>query len=148
MLLGREPKEIAVWLKHNPTSSSGKVHYNPWAILIVGLVAGMAAGFFGIGGGIVMVPAMNLLLGSDIVTAVSTSLFVMGPSALIAAFQHWFQGNLIFKWAIPLALGIILGAQLGAFLTTKVPKVRLRQLFGLVLLYSSINMIWKGLAGI
>lgn len=113
---------------------------------LIGFLAGVASGFFGIGGGIVMVPAMALLLGTNIVVAVATSLFVMGPSALIATVQHWAQGNLVFSLAIPLALGIIVGAQLGSWATTRVPQVRLRQLFGLVLLYSAANMIWKGIS--
>lgn len=116
-----------------------------WVFMaLIGFLAGVAAGFFGIGGGIVMVPAMALLLGTDIVIAVATSLFVMGPSTLIATVQHWAQGNLVLSLAIPLALGIIVGAQLGSWATARVPQVRLRQLFGLVLLYSAANMIWKG----
>ena len=144
MLAGKEPKELGLLLRRGLDPQG-----NPKPILgaLVGLVAGIAAGFFGIGGGIVMVPAMNIFLGVDIVSAVATSLFVMGPSSLIAAVTHYFQKNLHIDLAIPLALGIIIGAQLGAWSTTKVSKVFLRRLFGVVLLYSAINMIWKGVQG-
>ena len=145
MLAGKEPKELGLLLRRGLDP-----HGNPTPLLgaLVGLVAGVTAGFFGIGGGIVMVPAMNIFLGVEIVSAVATSLFVMGPSSLIAAITHFFQGNLHIDLAIPLALGIIIGAQLGAWSTAKVSKVFLRRLFGVVLLYSAINMIWKGAQGL
>ena len=144
MLLGKEPKEVAVWLRRR--SADGAERFSPVATGLVGLIAGLAAGFFGIGGGAVMVPAMTLLLGTDIVRAVATSLFVMGPSALIGSIQHAFQGNLQWELALPLALGIMVGAQLGAFTTARVPKPFLRRLFGVVLVYSAFNMIWQGLS--
>jgi len=141
MLLGKAPKDLAQRLRRGAGDGGG------WLFrALVGFLAGVAAGFFGIGGGIVMVPAMALLLGTDIVVAVATSLFVMGPSALIAAIQHFLQGNLNLLLALPLALGVLIGAQLGSWATTRVPQIRLRQLFGLVLLYSAVNMIWKGLS--
>ena len=145
MLLGKEPKEVAIWLRSR-SADGDRGKFSALAAGLIGLVAGMAAGFFGIGGGAVMVPAMTLLLGTDIVKAVATSLFVMGPSALIGSVQHAFQGNLHLELAIPLALGIIIGAQLGAYTTTRVPKPVLRRLFGVILIYSAFNMIWQGLS--
>ncbi len=162
MIGGKEPKEVAAWLRakpkpkpDNPSASTAHGHVNkdetkafsPLAAGLVGLIAGLASGFFGIGGGAVMVPAMTLLLGVDILRAVATSLFVMGPSALIGALQHYAQGNVRLEYALPLALGIVVGAQLGAYTATRVPKPFLRRLFGVVLLYSAFNMIWRGLTG-
>jgi hypothetical protein len=155
MIWGREPKEIAAWLRAGPGGSSGAnpggsvddERFSPLAAGLVGLVAGLASGFFGIGGGAVMVPAITLLLGVDILRAVATSLFVMGPSALIGSLQHYAQGNVRLEYAIPLALGIIVGAQLGAYTATRVPRLFLRRTFGAVLLYSAANMIWQGLSG-
>jgi len=143
MLWGKTPKDLAA--RFQSRTSEGRVIYRWPPVVAVGGLAGMAAGFFGIGGGIVMVPAITLLLGADIVRAVATSLFVMGPSALIGSIQHAFLGNLRVEFALPLALGIILGAQLGSFTSTRLPKLLLQRLFGIVMLYSAINMIWKGL---
>jgi hypothetical protein len=144
MLLGKTPKELAVRFQIQKGSSDGSITYRWPHVTMVGALAGLAAGFFGIGGGIVMVPVMTLLLGVDILRAVATSLFVMGPSAVVGSAQHYIQGNLHLEFAIPLALGIILGAQLGSFAATRIPKLLLQRLFGVVLLYSAINMIWKG----
>lgn len=143
MLWGRSPKELAA--KFRRRTDDGRNVYRPVPVMGVGFVAGVASGFFGIGGGTVMVPAITLLLGADILTAVATSLFVMGPSALIGSGQHFLQGNLQWELALPLAVGIILGAQLGSHVATRVPQLLLRRLFGVVLLYAAANMILKGL---
>ncbi len=143
MLWGRSPKELAA--KFQTQTTDGRNVYRPVPVLGVGFVAGVASGFFGIGGGTVMVPAITLLLGADILTAVATSLFVMGPSALIGSGQHFLQGNLHVELALPLAVGIILGAQLGSHVATRVPQLLLRRLFGVVLLYAAVNMIAEGL---
>lgn len=138
MLLGKQPKEI-------PLSLGGDVRGTRFyaTTVIVGVIAGAASGMFGIGGGTVMVPALAVFLGLDIVTAVATSLFVMIPSAMIGAYQHWVQGDLRPELAIPLILGLIIGAQLGPRLGSRIPKKRLRQLFGIVLVYAIVNMILK-----
>ena len=138
MLLGKQPKEI-------PLSLQGKVRGARFylTVAIVGVVSGAASGMFGIGGGTVMVPALAVFLGLDIVTAVATSLFVMIPSAMIGSYQHWIQGDLRVELAIPLILGLIIGAQLGPRLGSRIPKRRLRQLFGIVLVYAVVNMILK-----
>ena len=143
MLWGRSPKELAA--KFRKRTADGRSVYRPVPVLGVGFVAGVASGFFGIGGGTVMVPAITLLLGADILTAVATSLFVMGPSAIIGSAQHFLQGNLQWELALPLAVGIIVGAQLGSHVATRMPQLLLRRLFGIVLLYAAVNMILKGL---
>jgi len=138
MLLGKQPKEIALSL-HGKVSGP-----RPYLTAAgIGLIAGTASGMFGIGGGTVMVPALAVFLGLDIVTAVATSLFVMIPSAIIGSYQHWVQGDLRPELALPLILGLIIGAQLGPRLGARIPKRRLRQLFGVVLVYAIVNMILK-----
>ena len=143
MLAGQEPKGLALKLRgHTPAEDP---IYDWPVVALVGLLAGLSMGFFGIGGGIIMVPALLLLLGCEITTAVATSLFVMGPSALIGSMQHALQADIRWMYFLPLMLGIIGGAQLGVFSSSHIPQQRVRQLFGLVLLYSAANMIWKGL---
>ncbi len=137
MILGKQPKELF------PAKSEGGGHsvVGTW----VGLIAGLTSGLLGLGGGTVMVPALMLTLGLDIREAVATSLFVMVPSAALATSQHALAGNTHWELAIPLILGIVVGAQLGPALGGRLPKKRLRQLFSLVLLYAAINMVLKGL---
>lgn len=141
MLLGKTPKELK-------PIARGEVQGIRYYVLIcaLGLLAGVATRLFGVGGGTVFVPSLVMFLGFDIVTAVATSLFVMVPTAAVGTLTSWFQGTLHLDLAIPLVLGIIVGAQLGPRVSARVPKTRLRQLFGLVLLYAAINMILKGLS--
>ena len=139
MIQGKQPKDIPFSLKGR---AEGIRLYATTAIL--GLIAGTAFGLFGIGGGTVMVPTLAVFLGLDIITAAATSLFVMIPSAIMAATQHWLQGDLRPELALPLILGLVIGAQIGPRVGHRIPKRRLRQLFGIVLLYAAINMIIKG----
>ena len=140
MIQGKQPKEIGL-------SLHGEIKGIRLYVVggLIGLVAGTASGMFGIGGGTVMVPALAVFLGLDIVTAAATSLFVMVPSAMMGTYQHWVQGNVHPELALPLILGLIIGAQIGPRIGHHIPKRRLRQLFGIVLLYAAINMIVKGL---
>jgi uncharacterized membrane protein YfcA len=140
MIQGKQPKEIGLSLHGE---MRGMKLYIVGAA--IGLVAGTASGMFGIGGGTVMVPALAVFIGLDIVNAAATSLFVMVPSAMMGTYQHWVQGNLHPELALPLILGLIIGAQIGPRIGPRIPKRRLRQLFSIVLLYASINMIVKGL---
>ncbi len=137
MILGKQPKELF-------RAARGASLY-PARATLVGLAAGATSGLLGLGGGTVMVPALILLLGLDIREAVATSLFVMIPSAALATSQHALSGNTHWELAIPLIVGIVIGAQLGPALGSRLPKKRLRQLFALVLLYAAVNMVLKGL---
>lgn len=114
---------------------------------LIGVVSGIASGFFGVGSGILMVPAMVLLLQVEMLEAVATSLLVMMPSSMLGSLQHWFLEHLHVELMLPLALGIIVGTQVGSRIAMNVPRHRLRQAFGVVLIYAGLNMIWKGIAG-
>jgi uncharacterized membrane protein YfcA len=140
MLVGKTPKEAKPWL----AASSGGVRLYV-LVAILGLIAGTVTKLFGVGGGTVFVPSLVVFLGLDIVTAVATSLFVMVPTTLIGAASSWAQGMLHLELALPLILGIVIGAQIGPHLGSRIPKNRLRQLFGLVLLYAAVSMVLKGL---
>jgi len=154
MIRGKKPSEIVNVLKRGSSESGNKYKrvvklgdeifeygYNTISALLLGLGAGFASGFLGIGGGTIMVPAMVLLLGIPMIVAVATSLFVMIPTSALGAFTHFTLGNVNFGYAIPLIIGVFTGAQIGARTAQRVPSVRLRQIFGVLLLYASIRMI-------
>jgi uncharacterized membrane protein YfcA len=143
MLLGKTPKDASLRVKG---WSSGIRYYI--LVALIGLVAGTVTKLFGIGGGTVFVPSLVVLLGIDIVTAVATSLFVMIPIALISAITSWTAGTLNWMLALPLILGIVIGAQIGPRVGKRISKKRLRQVFGVVLLYAAVNMIYKGIVSL
>ena len=140
MLLGRTSKDVKT--RRESTASGWRFYV---LVAFIGLVAGTATKLFGIGGGAVFVPSLVIFLGLDIVKAVAISVFVMVPTALIGSVTSWIQGTLHVELALPLILGIVIGAQIGPRFGSRIPKKRLRRLFGLVLLYAAVNMIVKGI---
>lgn len=100
---------------------------------IIGLASGVASGLFGVGGGIVMVPAMVLLLSPpirDVKQAIGTSLVVIIPTALMGSYKHFTQGNIEWRTALALAPLAIAGSYLGAWLTQHIPADNLKRAFG------------------
>lgn len=109
--------------------------------LVIGLVTGLVSGLLGIGGGIVMVPAMVLALGLSQHLAQGTSLLVIIPTAAAGSITHFRMGNIRLRIATQLALGGVLGAAGGAGLALLAPDAALRLLFALFLLYTGLRMI-------
>lgn len=100
---------------------------------IIGLISGVTSGLFGVGGGIVMVPAMLLLLSPpirDIKQAIGTSLAVIIPTAVIGSYKHFTQHNVEWRTALALAPLAVVGGYLGAWLTTHIPAEGLKRAFG------------------
>jgi hypothetical protein len=100
---------------------------------IIGLVSGVTSGLFGVGGGIVMVPALLFFLSPpirDIKQAIGTSLAVIIPTALMGSWKHHHQANIHWLTALSLAPMAILGGYLGAWLTTQIAAENLRRAFG------------------
>lgn len=113
------------------TAISG--HHRPMQYLVaalIGLMGGVASGLLGVGGGIVMVPAMVLLLQMNIKTAIGTSLAVIIPTALTGAAKHWQLGNIEWRVAGSLVPMAIIGGFVGAALTKHLPAETLKKLFG------------------
>ncbi|MDH5703735.1 MAG: sulfite exporter TauE/SafE family protein [Aigarchaeota archaeon] len=103
-------------------------------------LAGVASGLLGIGGGAVMVPVMTLLVGIPMHIAVATSAFMIVFSSSSAAVTQVIQGNVVFEYAAALALGSIVGAQIGAWLARRIRPGRLRKVFGAFLFIIGLRM--------
>jgi uncharacterized membrane protein YfcA len=87
----------------------------PVWITVIGLVAGVAGGMFGIGGGAIMVPAMVLMLGLSQKMATGTSIAAqILPIGLLGAMVYYKEGHVNVKWAVLLALGLLIGFLFGA----------------------------------
>ncbi len=111
-------------------------------LIAVGVVAGVAAGMFGIGGGLIIVPALVLLYGMTQHSAVGTSLgAILLPVGALGAWVYWKNGNLNVRYSLLIAAGLLIGAFLGAKLVEPVSDLTLRRLFGVFLLLISIRMI-------
>jgi len=112
-------------------------------LLLVGTLAGVFAGMFGIGGGLIIVPALALLYGMKQHAAVGTSLgALLLPVGALSAWVYWRNGNVNVKYSVLLAAGLLVGAFVGAKLVEPVSDVTLRRMFGAFLLIVSVRMLW------
>ncbi len=115
-------------------------------LALIGLAAGFLAGLLGIGGGVLMVPAMVLLLGFDQHVAQGTSLMVVIPAALTGSYTHHRNGRLFLRDAAILAAGGVVGAVIGAVFALSIDDDILRRLFAGFLLVIAVRMLLpKGL---
>ena len=112
-------------------------------LLLIGVLAGVFAGMFGIGGGLIIVPALALLYGMKQHAAVGTSLgALLLPVGALSAWVYWKNGNVNVKYSVLLAAGLLVGAFVGAKLVEPVSDVTLRRMFGAFLLIVSVRMLW------
>jgi uncharacterized membrane protein YfcA len=113
--------------------------------LVIGLVSGVISGALGVGGGVVMVPAMVLLLGVQQSVAQGTSLFVILPTAVSGAQSHYRRGNLDVQPTIWIGLLGAFTAALGAYVAVQVDNRLLRHLFAFYMLTLGAVTIIRGL---
>ena len=111
-------------------------------LLAIGLAAGFLAGLLGIGGGVVLVPAMVLILAFDQHVAQGTSLVVMIPAALTGSYTHHRNGRLVLRDAAWLGAGGILGAVLGSVFALSMEDTLLQRLFAAFLVISAVRILW------
>ncbi len=110
--------------------------------LLLGLVAGTFSGLIGIGGAIIIIPALVLLFGLSQHTAQGTTLALMiPPIGLLAAWTYYKSGFVDLKVAGLICLGFFVGGLVGARFATEISEQVLRRLFGVVLLLASLKMI-------
>ncbi|WP_017653437.1 sulfite exporter TauE/SafE family protein [Fortiea contorta] len=106
-------------------------------MLLIGLVAGVAGGMFGIGGGAIMVPAMVLLIGLDQKFATGTSIAAqILPIGILGAAVYYRNGNLNIKYALLIAAGLIVGNLFGALFANQpfISSETMKKLYGIFLL--------------
>jgi uncharacterized membrane protein YfcA len=116
---------------------------NPIAARIVtGGLAGMLAGLFGVGGGVIMVPLQMLLLGETIKVAIQTSLGVIVITSISACLGHAYQGNVLWLEGVILGLGGLLGAQVSTRFLPRLPDPIVGFGFNLLLAILAVYTFW------
>jgi uncharacterized membrane protein YfcA len=131
--------------KERPSDAKAPRHAYPLAIL-ASTVARSMVGLLGIGGGIVLVPVLQLTMRKTIKEAVATSTFMLGTSAAVALIPYVHRGNVPFALVPFAALGTITGAFIGSRLFHKIESMYIKILFALVMLYTAFSMVMKGLS--
>ena len=104
------------------------------------LLLGFFVGFLGIGGGVFQVPILIFLLKYPPHIATATSHFVTMATCLFALIPHIFLGNVMFSEAAWMGLGILVGAQIGAYLSPKINSKLIVHLFVIILLVFALKM--------
>lgn len=117
---------------------------NPFlARLATGGAAGLMAGLFGIGGGVIMVPLQILWLGEKIKTAIQTSLGVIVITGLSACVAHAYRGNVLFIVGLILGAGGVIGSQISTRYLPKLSDKVIKFCFYGLLTLLSINVFWE-----
>lgn len=111
-------------------------------LLGIGVLAGLLSGFVGVGGGIVIVPALIYLLGASQFEAQGTSLAViMMPVGLFGVINYYKAGHINITYAALIAVAFVLGSYFGSKYALKVPEHKVKFMFGIFLLYISFKML-------
>lgn len=106
----------------------------------IGLVAGLASGYVGVGGGFIMVPLMLSVIGIPMRKASGTSLIAVMILAIPGVIEQAILGNINYLAGIAVVIGTIPGAVIGARLVTKVPERTLRFAFGCFLIVAAVML--------
>lgn len=110
--------------------------------ITLGLAAGVLAGMFGVGGGILFVPTL-LALGLGQLEAQGTSLLAILPTVLAGTWNQRRYGNLRARTAVIVGVSSIVGVEIGARIVTDVPESTLRNLFALLLFGVAAQLVWR-----
>jgi uncharacterized membrane protein YfcA len=112
------------------------------ALVLIGLVSGLASGVFGIGGGILIVPGLIYLAGFTQHRATGTSLAVLlPPVGLAATIEYYRHGNVDFRAALIVAALVFVGGWFGALLADRVSGPYLRLAFGIFIVALGISLV-------
>lgn len=114
-------------------------------LVILGMITGFLAGMLGIGGGLIVIPALVMIMGMSQQAAQGTSLAMMlPPIGIIAAYNYYKAGHVDIKIALILALMFIIGSYFGSKIAVKLSQELLKKIFGVFLLLVAIKMLfWK-----
>jgi uncharacterized membrane protein YfcA len=112
-------------------------------VAVLGLLAGVLAGMFGVGGGILFVPTLTLGLGLTQLHAEATSLLAIIPTVAAGAVQQQRYGNVRWRAAIVIGISSIAGVEGGAQLAESLSEDVLRKLFAALVLVVAAQIVWR-----
>ena len=109
---------------------------------LIGLFAGMLSGLVGVGGGIIVVPALIFFLGFTQQQAQGTSLgLLLLPVGILAVINYYNKGHIDIKVVFIMAIAFVLGGWLGSKLALTLPEITVKRVFAVILFYSAFKMM-------
>ncbi len=113
-------------------------------LLFVGLLAGVMSGFLGIGGGIVIIPALVYLLGYSQQNAQGTSLgLLLPPIGILAVLNYHKAGFVNIKAAAIMCVTFIIGSYFSSKIAVDLPEAMIKKIFGVFLLFYAFKLFWE-----
>uniref|UniRef100_UPI0032176CC4 sulfite exporter TauE/SafE family protein n=1 Tax=uncultured Draconibacterium sp. TaxID=1573823 RepID=UPI0032176CC4 len=113
-------------------------------LIVIGILSGILAGVFGVGGAIIVIPALVFILGLSQHEAQGTSLaFMLPPVGILATWNYWKAGHVNWKIALVLSLTFVLGAWLGSHFSLNISDRSLRRAFGVLMIIMALKMIFS-----
>jgi uncharacterized membrane protein YfcA len=117
-------------------------------LVIIGLMAGVFGGMFGVGGAIIMIPALVYFLGVDQHTAQGTSVAIMlPPIGLFAAYNYYKAGDVNIWYAVIIALAFMVLGYFGSLIALRLPENLMKKIFGILLILVALRMIFAKQVG-
>jgi uncharacterized membrane protein YfcA len=119
-----------------------------WTLVLagsLGALAGVFAGLFGVGGGILFVPTLTLVLGLTQIHAEASSLLAVLPAACVGAWRQARYGHVRWRTALIVGLAAIGGVEAGVQIAEALPEHALRRLFGVLVLVVAAQVAWRAL---
>lgn len=112
-------------------------------LILVGLAAGMLSGMVGVGGGIVIVPALIYFLGFSQFKAQGTSLaLLMFPVGILGVLHYYKQGHVDFSIVLIIAAGFVFGSLLGSRFTLSMPQETVKKIFAILMIVIACKMLF------
>lgn len=111
-------------------------------LIVIGLIAGVLSGLVGVGGGIIVVPALVFFLGFNQHEAQGTSLgLLLLPVGILAVINYYNKGYIDVKVVIIMSIAFILGGWLGSKLSLTLPQETVKKVFAIILFYTAFKML-------
>jgi len=112
-------------------------------VIIIGLAAGVLSGLVGVGGGLIVVPALVFFLGFSQHAAQGTSLgLLLLPAGILAVIQYYNHGDIDIKAVCILAVGFVLGGYFGSRLALSLPQATVKKIFAVFMICVAIKMLF------
>jgi uncharacterized membrane protein YfcA len=112
-------------------------------LLLIGLASGFMGGLVGIGGGVIIVPALVILLGMSQHSAQGTSLMmILFPVGILGVLNYYKQGYVDFKYDGLLAIGFFVGSYLGSKFSLSLPQLTVKRVFAVVMMLLAIKILF------
>lgn len=112
-------------------------------LILIGVLSGVLSGMFGVGGGILIVPALVFFLGMTQHSAQGTSLGLMLlPIGILAAYNYYQTGNLNIKYGLIIAAAFVLGGYFGSKISLGIDEVTLKRIFGVLMAIVAVKLIF------